>query len=146
MTESHPEIMRCERSNEYNYPTHFQIQYTNDDEYRECMTRVFHLDDRNEMFDDVYSTKLLDTIFEKTSFHFKELYIISSAVMMMEDPDIGLAVLCSYDYFELFHLCLCDFFLIDQEEDRILFTKINQYYLQLLEKFRKTQEEKKEIM
>lgn len=130
---------------EYNYPTNYQIQYTNDDEYRECITRVFHLDDTNEIIDDTYSTNLLDTIFEKTSVHFKELYIISSSVMMMEDENIGLAVLCSYDYYSLFHHCLCDFFLINQEEEKKNFTKNNEYYLQLLEKFRKTQEEKKEI-
>lgn len=128
---------------EYNYPIHLQIQYTNDDEYRECIVRVFHYDDTNEDSDDGYSTKLLDILFEKTAVIFKELYELSSAVMMMEDLGIGLAILFSYDHFSLFHLCLCDYLLINQEENekQIQFIKENQYYLQLLDKFRKTTNE-----
>ena len=128
---------------EYNYPIHLQIQYTNDDEYRECIVRVFHYDDTNEDSDDGYSTKLLDILFEKTAVIFKELYELSSAVMMMEDLGIGLAILFSYDHFSLFHLCLCDYLSINQEEkeEQIQFIKENQYYLQLLDKFRKTTNE-----
>ena len=128
---------------EYNYPIHLQIQYTNDDEYRECIVRVFHYDDTNEDSDDGYSTKLLDILFEKTAVIFKELYELSSAVMMMEDLGIGLAILFSYEHFSLFHLCLCDYLLINQEEKekQIQFIKENQYYLQLLDKFRKTTNE-----
>ena len=126
---------------EYNYPIHLQIQYTNDDEYRECIVRVFHYDDTADDSDDSYSSKLLDLIFEKSSVQLKELYEKASAVMMMEDLDIGLAILFSYDYFSLFHLCLCDFLLIDQEEEKIQFSKTNKYYLQLLDKFRKTTNE-----
>lgn len=128
---------------EYNYPIHLQIQYTNDDEYRKCIVRVFHYDDTNEDSDDGYSTKLLDILFEKTAVIFKELYELSSAVMMMEDLGIGLAILFSYDHFSLFHLCLCDYLLINQEENekQIQFIKENQYYLQLLDKFRKTTNE-----
>lgn len=120
---------------EYNYPINFQIQYSNDEEYKECIIRVFHYDETNDNSN--YSTKLLDVLFEKTSVHFKKLYELSSAIMMMEDLDIGLAVLFSYDHFSLFHLCLCDFLLITQETEQILFTKQNQYYLQLLDKFEK---------
>jgi len=123
---------------EYNYPIHLQIQYTNDDEYRECIVQVFHYDDTAEA-DDSYSSKLLDLIFEKTSVHLKELYEKASAVMMMEDLDIGLAIMFSYDYFSLFHLCLCDYLLINQEEKEDI--KKNQYYLQILDKFRKTSNE-----
>ena len=128
---------------EYNYPIHLQIQYTNDDEYRECIVRVFHYDDTNEDSDYGYSTKLLDILFENTAVIFKELYELSSAVMMMEDLGIGLAILFSYDHFSLFHLCLCDYLLINQEEKekQIQFIKENQYYLQLLDKFRKTTNE-----
>ncbi len=128
---------------EYNYPIHLQIQYTNDDEYRECIVRVFHYDDTNEDSDYGYSTKLLDILFENTAVIFKELYELSSAVMMMEDLGIGLAILFSYDHFSLFHLCLCDYLSINQEEkeEQIQFIKENQYYLQLLDKFRKTTNE-----
>jgi hypothetical protein len=125
---------------EYNYPIHFQIQYSNDDEYRECLIQVFHYDDTNDNSDDSYSSKLLDVLFEKTSVHLRELYELSSAIMMTENLDIGLAILFSYDYFSLFHLCLCDYFAINQEE-QIQFSKRNQYYLQLVDKFRKTKEE-----
>lgn len=130
---------------EYNYPIDLQIQYTNDDEYRECITRVFHFDDKKNNGEDDISTKMLDILFEKTSVNFKELYELSSAVMMMEDLEIGLAILFSYDYFSLFHLCLCDYLLINQEEkeEQIQFINKNQYYLQLLDKFRKTSNEEK---
>lgn len=124
---------------EYNYPTHIEIQYTNDDEYRECIIRVFHYDDTNDNSDDSYSSKLLDIIFEETSDNLRELYELSSAVMMMESLDIGLAILFSYDYFALFHLCLCDYLALNQEE-QTQFSKKNQYYLQLVDKFRKTKE------
>ena len=124
----------------YNYPVNVQIQYTNDDEYRKCITRVLHIDedeDNEDNDDDLIL--ILDIIFEITSVHFKELYELSSAVMMMEDLDIGLVILFSYDYFSLFHLCLCDYLSINREEEKeelIQFTNKNQYYLQLLDKFR----------
>ena len=126
----------------YNYPINIQIQYTNDDEYRKCITRVLHIDEDEDEDNDADLTQILDVIFEKTSVHFKELYELSSAVMMMEDIDIGLVILFSYDYFSLFHLCLCDYLSINQEEDKeelIQFTNKNQYYLQLLDKFRKNE-------
>jgi hypothetical protein len=127
----------------YNYPINIQIQYTNDDEYRKCITRVFHIDEDEDNEDnDEASTKILDLLFEITSVHFKELYELSSAVMMMEALDIGLVILFSYDYFSLFHLCLCDYLSINQEEEKeelIQFTNKNQYYLQLLDKFRKNE-------
>jgi hypothetical protein len=129
---------------EYKYPTHFQIQYTNDDEYRECMIHVFHYDDTDENSDNSYSTKLLDLIFEKTSVHLREIYEKASAVIMMEDLDIGLAILFSYDYFSLFHLCLCDYLPLNEEE-QIEFPKKNQYYLQLLDKLNKTPNEETHI-
>lgn len=126
----------------YNYPINIQIQYTNDDEYRKCITRVLHIDEDEDEDNDADLTQILDVIFEKTSVHFKELYELSSAIMMMEDIDIGLVILFSYDYFSLFHLCLCDYLSIIQEEDKeelIQFTNKNQYYLQLLDKFRKNE-------
>ena len=126
----------------YNYPINLQIHYTNDDEYRECIIRVFHYNETNNEDDEDFSIKMLDILFEKTSVHFKELYELSSAVMMMEDLEIGLAILFSYDHFSLFHLCLCDYLLINQEEkeEQIQFINTNQYYLQLLDKFRKNKD------
>ena len=127
---------------DYNYPINLQIHYTNDDEYRECIIRVFHYNETNNEDDEEFSIKMLDILFEKTSVHFKELYELSSAVMMMEDLEIGLAILFSYDHFSLFHLCLCDYLLINQEEkeEQIQFINTNQYYLQLLDKFRKNKD------
>lgn len=127
---------------DYNYPINLQIHYTNDDEYRECIIRVFHYNETNNEDDEDFSIKMLDILFEKTSVHFKELYELSSAVMMMEDLEIGLAILFSYDHFSLFHLCLCDYLLINQEEkeEQIQFINTNQYYLQLLDKFRKNKD------
>jgi hypothetical protein len=53
----------------------------------------------------------LDYIYEKTHSvpAFCDLYLIGAAKMTSTDPEIGMLIVFSYDYFDLFHLCLVDF-------------------------------------
>jgi len=107
------------------YNTKLVIQYSNDREYRASlreifsMKRVIRLDpdldeiSRDEQDYDIdAASQKMDFIFERTSGHprFQELYDIAASKMISMDRNIGLSVLFSYDYFALFHRCLCSFF------------------------------------
>ena len=106
--------------------------YSDDSEYRKILRRVFQFDPNarysydgklkpHENLDSVSQDELsfdadkisdaMDKIYEATSncFHFKDLYINSAASMMSTSPEIGHAVLCSYDYFSKFHTCVWHF-------------------------------------
>jgi Rad3-related DNA helicase len=53
----------------------------------------------------------LDDLYEKTQSRpeFQRLYVAAAALMFSEKPDIGLAVLMSYDYLAWFHSCYTKF-------------------------------------
>ena len=59
--------------------------------------------------------------------HYNSCYE-SASKMFSEDENIGLAVLFSYDYFNLFHLCLVDFFEKHKLDEK------NNYYINLKNK------------
>lgn len=94
-------------------------EYTNDQEYRQCLRRVFNMTLRiNEHeiddhsfdeinFDEAATTKAMDYVYDKTCHHpfFKQLYLLAASKMFSLDSGIGLAVVFSYDYFMLFHKC-----------------------------------------
>ena len=96
-----------------------EINYTNDQEYRQCLRRVFNMSLReNEHnidehsfdeinYDEVATSKAMDFVLSKTSHHlfFRKLYLFAASKMFSSDSGIGLAVLFSYDYFMLFHKC-----------------------------------------
>jgi hypothetical protein len=100
------------------------MSYSNDFEYRACLRRLFCMtsptidEDIDEIsrdeqdFDMDTTTKILDYVYETTSNHpaFQELYDIAASKMISMDRSIGLSVLFSYDYFALFHGCLCSFY------------------------------------
>jgi hypothetical protein len=108
------------------YPRSLQVHYTNDQQYRECLRVVSGAESlgivphgtegvdevtRDEWdFDADAMTDLLDTVYDATSKvpAFQSLYLRAAAKMMSDDPEIGLAVLFSYDYFSLFHACVCE--------------------------------------
>lgn len=113
------------------YPTEFRVQYTNDKEYRAtirtlcnmssnivALSRSDHDEDedideitRDEWdFDQDAITKLFDFIYSATGTLFDEMYKKAAGFMLSEDPNIGLAVLFSYDYLMDFHPVLCDYF------------------------------------
>jgi hypothetical protein len=127
------------------YNIDYDVKYEDNRGYRESMRQVFRmtssqshladdLDDesRDELiYDDASISAGLDYLFEATKDvpAFSELFLIGAGRMLSENREIGLAVLLSYDYFELFHLCLRDFF-----KDSASFSANNPNYVKLWNK------------
>lgn len=109
-----------------NYPTSLGINYQTDNEYRKCFCTVINQtlnpEDDNKSIendDDWDKDKVnifLDFIILKTSMSkiFNELYLQASSTMMIIDIEIGVAILFSFTYFQLFHQCLVYFFHHDE--------------------------------
>lgn len=101
--------------------------YTNDQEYREMVRQVCSMKqhqivslDQIQMdevthdewdYDNDAMSQWLNQVYDLTSKDhlFQELYRIAAGTMLSEDPQIGLAVLISYDYFQDFYICLLFF-------------------------------------
>lgn len=117
------------------YRTEVVVKYGDTREYRHCCRELFEMDhtiyekkvqelrDHNKeelddetldelAYDGDATTKVMDFVFEQTKgvAEFRELYQIAALRMFSEDPNIGLAVLFSYDYMERYHSCLVEFF------------------------------------
>jgi hypothetical protein len=116
-------------------------QYTTNAEYRELLRRFFAMnipsmleklrniypnfddfeeDTRDELLFDTHTVENgMNHIFEKTrdTPSFRTLYLAAAALMISENPDIGLAVLMSYDYFYSFYHVLRTFFI--EGEDKV---------------------------
>ena len=112
------------------------LMYTNNSEYRNILRVIFQMDtsklcayaeldtsdiiqedldeeSRDEMqFDMEKVNSNLNALYEctKQEYVFEELYKNAAGKMFSTDPLIGQAVLCSYDYFMLYHSCLWFFF------------------------------------
>jgi hypothetical protein len=111
-----------------------KISYNNNTEYRNTLRSVFHMnmsellkkqrelytnfdtfdeETRDELlFDDNAIEQGLNFLYEKTRNYkeFTDNYLIAAGFMFSENPEIGLAVLLSYDYFSLFYSGLVAFF------------------------------------
>lgn len=116
----------------YNYK--IQVNYTNNKEYRSCLRQVFRIDTelilkqmqqlypnfdtfedetKDELlFDEPKVNEKMDEILKMTIFAepFRELYKKAASFVISESPDIGLAILLSYDYFKEFHVVLSEWF------------------------------------
>ena len=104
-------------------------KYTNNTEYRQCIRQFFQMDSqqypetiqqipdlddetRDEIsYDEAAASKKMDYILILTSNIpiFQNMYNLAAGKMFSVDPEIGLAVLLSYDYFQLFNDCFVDF-------------------------------------
>jgi hypothetical protein len=94
------------------------INYTNDDEYKQCLIKVFNVnksnlimidseDDPNDTFMVmVNKLTLLKNKLERNQEIIK-LCNLSAKMLLVEDLEIGLMILHSYDYFELFYRLYC---------------------------------------
>ena len=94
------------------------INYTNDDEYKQCLIKVFNVnksnlimidseDDPNDTFMVmVNKLTLLKNKLERNQEIIK-LCNLSAKMLLVEDLEIGLMILHSYDYFELFYQLYC---------------------------------------
>ena len=101
------------------------IAYSNSREYRSVFRQLtgqtqktpenpFDIDEETldeQQYDDTKVAIFMDTLFEKTksSQLFQTLYDLAAAQMISVDREIGLAVLCSYDYLSAFYNCYIDF-------------------------------------
>ena len=136
------------------YPTDLIVKYSNDKEYRNCLRKLFsmnvnttwndvdikELDDITQdewLYDSEAANTFLDFVYNKTKDIplFQELYILAASAMISTDPNIGIAVLLSYDYFVYFHRCLCLFFDKNPSIETITFLETNEFYLFLKNKF-----------
>ena len=127
------------------YDIDYEVKYTDNFEYRIALRQVFRMDNtavnicdemdaesRDELiYDDTSISAGLDYICDTTKSIpvFSKLFLVGAGRMLSIDLDIGLAVMFSYDYFELFHLCLCDYFKNPSE-----FTDNNTNYTKLWKK------------
>jgi len=112
------------------YNINIDVTYNDNKSYRECLRKVINMDVSklnipwNEMDDDLDEETIdellfdnnimstcMDFIYDKTkdSNYFQELYLIGASKMFSQDPQIGLAILFSYDFFNYFHLVLVDY-------------------------------------
>jgi len=117
--------------------------YYNDVSYRQCLRNMFEMNEKiphkeidditndENNYDEESMSKAMDIVYEKTKDNilFQNLYQHGAAKMFSLDQEIGMAVLCSYDYFHLFHMCLQDFFLQSSQ-----FNEENESYKRLIHK------------
>jgi hypothetical protein len=117
------------------YPTDITVEYNTTEQYRECVRKIFEMDDgkisskiseieehNNEKLDDITRDEIaydedaarlmLEYVYNETIYipEFKTLYEKAAARMFSTDDTIGQAVLFSYDYFYYYHACLVEFF------------------------------------
>ena len=131
------------------------IEYSSNRQYRRRLRTIFkinidaiqkHLEQKyntDELDDETVDELLYDTdtmeivmqqLFERTkdSANFQILYDLAAAKMFSMDRTIGQCILFSYNYFYLFHACICVFLREPNE-----FTDTCTYYLQLKDKLEK---------
>lgn len=107
------------------YNIDINVEYNDNATYRQCLRQVMNMDVSGISFDQ-YDEDLeeetkdellidenrmsvaMDDVYAKTKHleSFQSLYTCAAGLMFSTDPQIGLAVLFSYDYFSVFHLCI----------------------------------------
>jgi hypothetical protein len=112
------------------------IEYTTSHEFRAAFRRQFGMDEDKIikeldalyggdaravldaesldelLMDEGRMSAVMNDIFTKTEKNpeFCELYTLGAAKWISEDLGVGQCILCTYDYFYLYHSCLCVFF------------------------------------
>ena len=117
------------------YRVETPISYTNSVEYRQCIRILFEMDQekyeehirqleshnnetldaetRDEMcYDGSAAIQVMDYVYDctKDAPELTVLYKNAALRMFSEDPNLGIAILFSYDYLQLFHACLVEFY------------------------------------
>jgi len=120
-----------------------QSNYDDSASYRQCLRNMFEMNEKiphteidditndENNYDEESMSKAMDIVYEKTRDNvlFQKLYQHGAEKMFSVEKEIGMAVLCSYDYFHLFHMCLQDFFLQSSQ-----FNEENESYKRLIHK------------
>lgn len=138
------------------YDTSFPfVQYENSSQYRKWIRDVFKMDmsrvlkeietkynmdelDEETLDELLYDYDAMSQTMEvlysltKSNVLFQTLYDLAAGKMFSTDQTIGQVILFSYDYFYLFHACLCVFFHSPE-----LFDETCIYYLELKDKLSK---------
>lgn len=113
------------------YQFSYNPQYENNFQYRQCIRDIFSMDVKknppkwDQMDTDLDEETKDELIYEggaistgmdyiynatKDNKSLKQLYLDAAALMLSQNPDIGLSVLFAYHYFADFHNCLRVFF------------------------------------
>ena len=124
------------------------IRYTNNAEYRAIFRQItgqpslesaIHKPESEEdpddeetrdesTYDDTLVSGFLETVYRDTRTNplFQRLYLAAAAKMLTEKPEIGMAILCSYDYLWAFYPCYCVY-----RENPDNFSQTNHWYCEL---------------
>lgn len=117
------------------YNFNYTVTYDNNDEYRICIQNVFMMEncesiDPDEIFFDNLAVKNgIDYLYEltKEEKYFVEIYKKAAMFFLSDDVEVGLMVLFSFDFFNLFHKCLHEYV-----NNRELFSENNKSYIELI--------------
>lgn len=132
-------MLHCEQSD------FVQQTYNNTNEYRNEIRRIFCMDSsnypdidnsidsesRDELeYDEQTMSAALDRIYANTKNHsiFNKFFEQAAGFMLSTDREIGLAVLCSYDYLDVFIPCYREYILTG------IFDTTSIYYINLFNK------------
>ena len=117
--------MQAEKENKSSCVETSKISYSDSREYRNVFRKLtgqnttkpenpFGIDDETldeQHYDEENVALFMDTLLDQTQSSplFQTLYDIAAAQMISTDREIGLAVLCSYDYFASFYECYLEY-------------------------------------
>jgi len=126
------ETTETKQEPEATYPVDLTVEYATDDEYRNTICQLFRRfgsplcgqladDDGGQTservdgdrdYDDTHFYACTDFLKSRTLMHseFRDLYVAAAGLFMMDNPETGIVVLLSYDYFAAYHRLLCDYF------------------------------------
>jgi len=84
-------------------------------------------------YDESCVSAFLETVYTDTRENalFQRLYLAAAAKMLTENPEIGLAIMMSYDYLWAFYPCYCAY-----RETPETFSEINEWYSELEKRLR----------
>jgi hypothetical protein len=128
--------------------------YSTTEEYRHVLRQIVHMDPTKHYsdeqfeiddsldeetldefhYDDDAMSAYLDKVYQTTHTHplFSRMYLAAAALMISTNPEIGLAILFSYDYLGPFYLCYQSYLL-----DPDAFSENNQFYHSIIERLEK---------
>jgi hypothetical protein len=115
-----------------NINLNLEVKYENDDEYQECLKKVYNIKDEIDNDDDMFTYMSNRIVILKDKMKHLEKVVnlcnLSAKMLLSEELEIGFLLLHSYDYFELFYKLYCHYFKTNKIDNAI--------YEKLLEKIK----------